>query len=70
MDALAKLILAVGVAMVVLGGAVALGDKIGLGRLPGDLRWKRDDVVVYAPIATCLLTSVVATLLFNVFLRR
>lgn len=70
MDPLAKLLIALGAGLVVLGGAVALGSKIGLGRLPGDLRWEGDGVQVYVPLATCLLVSVVATVLLNLFLRR
>jgi len=67
---LGKLLLALGVTLVVLGGALAAGAKIGLGRLPGDLRWESDGVQVYVPLATCLLASVVATVLLNLFLRR
>jgi len=70
MDPFAKVLMALGVGLVVLGGAIALGGKLGLGRLPGDFRWQGDGVQVYVPLATCLLVSVVATLVLNLFLRR
>jgi len=70
MVSIAKVLMAAGVGLVVLGGAMALGSKLGLGRLPGDPRWEGDGVQVYVPVATCLLVSLVATVLLNLFLRR
>ena len=37
--------------------------RIGLGRLPGDIVIVRDNVRFYAPLGTCLLVSVVLSLL-------
>jgi protein-S-isoprenylcysteine O-methyltransferase Ste14 len=34
-----------------------------LGRLPGDIRVERDDVRFYFPVVTCLLLSLILTLL-------
>ena len=44
--------------------------RIGLGRLPGDLEWKRKGVSIHFPIVTSLVLSVVLTVLLNLFLRR
>ncbi|HEY2732514.1 MAG TPA: DUF2905 family protein, partial [Polyangiales bacterium] len=53
------------------GGVLLLiGERFGLGRLPGDLLWKRKNNTVYFPIVTSLLVSVVLTVLLNLFLRR
>jgi len=41
-----------------------------LGRLPGDIHIQRGDWTFYFPLATCLLISVVLTLLFSLFGRR
>lgn len=70
MDGLAKLLVAAGVGLVLLGLAVAAGARLGLGRLPGDLRWETDNVTVYAPIATCVVVSIVGTVLVNLLTRR
>jgi hypothetical protein len=43
---------------------------LGLGRLPGDLHWRRGNTSVYVPLASGLLLSLVATLLLNLFIRR
>jgi len=37
-------------------------ERIGLGRLPGDFTVKRDGLTLYAPIATCLIISIVVSL--------
>lgn len=41
-----------------------------LGRLPGDLRFGKGSVRFYAPIATCLVLSLLATILLNLIRRR
>lgn len=44
--------------------------NIPMGRLPGDILWKRGNTTVYAPVVTCLLISAVLSLLFWLFGRR
>jgi hypothetical protein len=41
-----------------------------LGRLPGDIHIQRGNWSLYFPLATCLVISVVLTLLFSLFGRR
>ena len=41
-----------------------------LGRLPGDIRIDRPNLVVRIPLASMLLISVVLTLLINLLIRR
>jgi hypothetical protein len=48
-------------------GAVFL---LGGGRLPGDLSFRRGSARLYVPLATCLIVSVVATVILNLFSRR
>ncbi|WP_031553743.1 DUF2905 domain-containing protein [Parvularcula oceani] len=42
-------------------------SQIGLGRLPGDIAIERGNTRIYVPIVTCLILSVVATILFRIF---
>jgi Protein of unknown function (DUF2905) len=42
--------------------SLAMAGGIGLGRLPGDFTVKRDGLTLYAPIATCLIISIVVSL--------
>ncbi len=66
-----KLLIIAGGLIVVVGLALTFGPKIPfLGRLPGDIAIDRGNVHFYFPIVTCLILSLVATLILNFFLRR
>ena len=41
--------------------------KIGLGQLPGDLVFKSENSTLFFPIVSCIIVSVVLTILFNLF---
>jgi hypothetical protein len=67
-----RALIIVGLALVVLGLLVMLGERLPLrpGRLPGDIviRWKNG--AFYFPVVTCLILSVVLSLLMWLFSRR
>jgi hypothetical protein len=66
-----KLLIILGAIIVVVGLALTFGPRIPfLGRLPGDVAVDRGNLHFYFPIVTCLLLSVVATLILNFFFRR
>jgi hypothetical protein len=66
-----KLLMAVGALLLGLGAVLTLAGKVGwLGRLPGDFRFQRDGFSFYFPLATCLLLSLLLTVLLNLFFRR
>ena len=65
-----RLLVGGGLALVVVGVVLLAAGRLGLGRLPGDLSFGTDNVRVYQPIATCLLVSLVATVVLNLLLRR
>ena len=64
------MLLALGLALMVLGAVLVLGGKLGLGKLPGDLHWHGRHGSFYFPVVTCLLLSVVATLVANLWWSR
>jgi hypothetical protein len=71
---LGKLLLGFGAVMVCLGlillAAGNLGGKVPwLGRLPGDIHIQRGNWSFYFPLTTCLIVSLVLTLLFSLFRR-
>ena len=71
MPDLGKLLIIVGGFTVIVGLFLALGLRIPfLGKLPGDISVDRGNVHFYFPIVTCLLLSLVLTLLLNAFFRR
>ena len=59
-----------GIVIVLLGLALWSGFGAGwLGRLPGDIRIERGNFGFYFPIVTCIIISVVLTLLMSLFRR-
>jgi hypothetical protein len=65
-----RVILILGGVLLVLGAALIIGEKLGLGRLPGDIVIERKGFRFSAPIATSIILSLVLTLLANLFFRR
>ena len=58
-----------GIALVVLGLAWPWLSKLGLGRLPGDLRFEREGFGFYLPLTTSILLSLIVSLLLWLFRR-
>lgn len=53
-----------GLAVAAVGVLFLLSDKIGwIGRLPGDITVRRGNFTFHFPLATCILISLVASLL-------
>jgi hypothetical protein len=63
-----KLLVFLGLTLVVVGVLLWSGfGKDWLGRLPGDIHYTRGNFSFYFPIVTCIILSVVLTLLFRLF---
>ena len=58
-----------GAALVILGLAWPLVERLGLGRLPGDFRIEREGFSFYFPLTTSIIVSVVISLLVWLFRR-
>jgi DUF2905 family protein len=68
MPELGRPLIFVGAVLLVVGLLLAFGPRIpGLGRLPGDLVWRRGSTTVYFPVVTCLVLSLLLSLLFALF---
>jgi len=67
-----KYLIFVGFLLIVLGVVLTYGPKLPfpLGRLPGDILIRRDHFTFSFPIVTCLILSLLLTLLLNLFFRR
>ena len=66
---LGLIVIAAGILVVIIGGAITMGALSWFGRLPGDIRHEGDNVRIYAPIASMLLVSVVLSVALAVFSR-
>ena len=56
-----------GIIFVAIGLLWPLLQKVGLGRLPGDIVYEKDNVRFYFPIVTSIVISLLLSLLFWLF---
>ncbi len=60
-----------GAVLVLLGALFLLAGKIPwIGRLPGDILIKRENFTFYFPLTTCIIASVILSVIFYLFFRR
>lgn len=64
-----RLLIIFGVVLIVVGLLWPLVQKMGLGRLPGDLAFGSENFRVYIPITTSILISIALTLILWLFNR-
>lgn len=71
MNELAKLIIGAGLLLVAVGAVILLLGKLGIhpGRLPGDIHVEGGRGSLHFPVVTCLVVSVVLTVLLNLIGR-
>ena len=65
-----RILITIGVVLIVLGLLWPLLQKLGLGRLPGDLAIEKENFKFYFPITTSIIVSIVLTLLTWLFSRK
>ena len=69
-EPLGQVLMVLGGALLLVGLLLILGERIPwLGRLPGDVHLQRGGVTVELPAVTCLVISLVLTLVVNLLLR-
>jgi hypothetical protein len=67
---LGKMLMIIGAVALVLGAVLWSGmAPKWLGRLPGDIRIEREHSAFYFPIVTCVIISIVLSLLLSIFRR-
>jgi|HubBroStandDraft_6_1064221.scaffolds.fasta_scaffold914890_2 hypothetical protein len=68
---LGRVLIMLGVALIVMGVLVTFAGRLPfrLGRLPGDIYIQGKHTSFYFPLATCLLLSVVFSLILSLFRR-
>ena len=61
---MARFLVVLGLVLLLAGLLWPYLSQIGLGRLPGDIVIQRENVTLYFPLMTCLLLSVLFSLVF------
>lgn len=64
-----RTLLYVGLTIAILGLLWMLADRLGFGRLPGDIVVRKKNFTLYFPLVSSIVVSLVLTLLFNLFRR-
>jgi len=57
------------VGLVIAGIGLLISMGLPLGRLPGDLSWRRGTATFHFPLVTSIVLSILLTLLFALFRR-
>ena len=65
-----KALITIGLFFIIAGILMMAGSRLGLGKLPGDIFFRRGNTTFYFPLATSILVSLLLTLLLNLFFRR
>jgi len=61
---LGKYLIIIGVVLIIAGLLWLAGERLGLGRLPGDIVIERENFRLYLPIASSIVISVVLSVIF------
>ena len=62
-----KILIILGIVILVIGLLYPYIKKLGLGQLPGDVIFKSGNSTFLFPVITCIIISVVLTIIFNLF---
>lgn len=67
METISRYIILAGIVLVIIGGIVYAAAKLNLpiGRLPGDIHIEGPNGSFYFPLVTCIVISVVLTVILN-----
>jgi uncharacterized protein HemY len=64
-----RILIVLGVVLVLAGLAMTAAGRIGLGKVPGDIVYRRGNFTLYFPIVTSIVLSIVLSLIFWLFRR-
>lgn len=66
-----KILIIIGVIFILAGLFFLAGGKLTfLGHLPGDIHFSKGNTEFYFPMVSCILVSVIGTIILNIFFRR
>jgi hypothetical protein len=69
MAEIGKSLIFIGTLIIIIGVVLLFNDRLpfNLGKLPGDISYKKENFSFYFPITTSILISIVLSLLFYLF---
>lgn len=70
LEPVGKILMFLGGSLFIFGAVLTLGSRfLPLGRLPGDILVQRGNFTFYFPILTCIILSIIMSLVMRVFRR-
>ena len=71
LNTLGKILIGMGILMIIIGGLFIIGGKIPfIGRLPGDIAIQKKNFSFYFPITTCIIISIIFSLIMWLLRKR
>lgn len=68
MGGFGKLLIVIGILLIFIGILLSFSGKIPfLGKLPGDIYIKKDNFSFFFPITTCIIISIIISLILQLF---
>jgi hypothetical protein len=65
-----RLLLVAGLVIAVVGAFLALGGRLPFGRLPADISIQGQSGSLFLPIVSCVVLSILLTVVLNVIIRH
>lgn len=66
-----KFLILIGLFLIITGIVLWLGPKIPwLGKLPGDIHFQGKNIRIIFPLATCLVLSIILSIILSFFSRK
>ena len=62
-----KILIIIGIILLIVGLLYPYIKQLGLGQLPGDILFKTGNSTFFFPVMTCLIISIILTIIFNLF---
>jgi hypothetical protein len=71
MNELARFLIIAGAVLVMAGVAVLVLSRVpGVGKLPGDIVIQKENFSFYFPLATCIIISVILSIILNLWPKK
>ncbi|MTI70946.1 MAG: DUF2905 domain-containing protein [Firmicutes bacterium] len=67
MHTIGKFLIFIGLLIVFIGVIILIGQKIGLGKIPGDIFYKKGNFTFFFPLMSCIILSIVISIILNIF---
>jgi len=65
-----RMLIFLGIIFIIAGFVFVIGEKMGFGRLFGDIYYRKGNFSFYFPITTSIIISIILTILLNIFFRK